>query len=297
MTDPGLSGVFTALVTPFVRDGSAVDIAAYEALVEAQLAGGVSGLVPCGTTGESPTLTDSEQRELIQRTARLAKGRARVYAGTGTNDTKKSVEASRAAIEAGADGVMIVTPYYSKPSQEGLIQHVSQIAKAVDAPVIVYNIPGRSVVELSIDSLLRILDTNPNVVGLKDASGNALYCQEIVRRVGERIAVLSGDDILTLPLMSVGARGVISVTSNFYPKQVSDVVRAADAGRWRDARSEHFRLLPVHRAFFLEPSPAPIKAALAAHGRMQPTVRLPLVEASEQCRAEVAQALKTYEAA
>ncbi|HEY6558752.1 MAG TPA: 4-hydroxy-tetrahydrodipicolinate synthase [Polyangiaceae bacterium] len=296
MTDPGLSGVFTAPVTPFTEDGSAVDFAAYEALVEAQLAAGVSALVPCGTTGESPTLTDSEQVELVQRTAALAKGRALVYAGTGSNNTKKTIEASRAALEAGADGVMIVMPYYSKPSQEGLIRHVDLVAKAVSAPVILYNIPGRCGVDLSVDSLLRVLDANPNVVGLKDASGNVLYCQDIVRRAGDRISVLSGDDVLTLPLMSVGARGVISVTANVYPKQVGDVVRAAAAGRWQDARREHLRQVPVHRAFFIEPNPAPVKAALAAQGRMHATVRPPLVEASAQCRAEVAQVMRAFEA-
>ena len=296
MTDPGLSGVFTALVTPFTEDGSAVDVAAYEALVAAQLAGGVSGLVPCGTTGEAPTLTDSEQRELVQRTAALAKGSALVYAGTGSNNTKKTIEASRAALEAGADGVMIVMPYYSKPSQEGLVQHVNLVAKAVGAPVIVYNVPGRCSVELSVESLLRILDANPNVIGLKDATANVLFCQEIVRRAGDRLSVLSGDDVLTLPLMSVGARGVISVTSNVYPKQVGEVVRAVAAGRWEDARREHLRQLPVHRALFQEPSPSPCKAALAELGRLRAVVRPPLVEASAQCRAELVKVMKAFEA-
>jgi 4-hydroxy-tetrahydrodipicolinate synthase len=191
---------------------------------------------------------------------------------------------------------MIVMPYYSKPSQEGLIRHVTQIAKAVPVPVIVYNIPGRCVVDLSVESLLRILDASPNVVGLKDATGNVLYCQELLRQAGDRIAVLSGDDVLALPLMSVGACGVISVTSNIYPRQVGDVVRAALSGRWEEARRGHLRLLPVHRALFLEPNPQPTKAALAHAGRMQATVRPPLVEASEQCMSQVLEAMNAFEA-
>jgi 4-hydroxy-tetrahydrodipicolinate synthase len=296
MASLSLQGTFTALVTPFTQDGSALDYAAYEELLSSQLEGGISGLVPCGTTGEVPTLTDSEQRELIKRTASFVKGRIPILAGTGSNSTKKTIEASKAALEAGADGVMIVMPYYSKPSQEGLIRHITLVAKAVDAPVVLYNIPGRSVVDLSVESLLRVLDANPNVVGLKDASGNVFYCQDLLRRAGNRLSVLSGDDVLTLPLMSVGARGVISVTSNLYPKQVTESVRVVLAGNWEEGRRQHFRLVPVHKALFLEPSPAPTKAALADKRRMHEVVRPPLIEASQACKAHLAEVLRAFEA-
>ena len=291
-----LQGVDTALVTPFSADGSSIDFEAYEKLLAEQIEGGVSGLVPCGTTGESPTLTDQEQRDLIARTVQIAKGRVPVLAGTGSNSTKKSIEASKAAFEAGADGVMIVTPYYSKPSQEGLFRHVTEIAKAVSGPVVVYNIPGRSIVDLSVDTFLRIVDACPNVVGVKDASGNSFFVQELMVKARGRVVDLSGDDPLTLPMMSVGARGVISVTSNLYPRQVSELVADALSGKWAEAERKSSALYPLHRALFSEPSPAPIKAALALKGVVQPSVRLPILEATPECKALLAQLIKAYEA-
>jgi 4-hydroxy-tetrahydrodipicolinate synthase len=291
-----LHGVYTALVTPFSADGSSIDFEAYEKLLAQQIEGGVSGLVPCGTTGESPTLTDAEQLELIGRTVRIAKGRVPVLAGTGSNNTKKSIEASKAAFEAGADGVMIVTPYYNKPSQEGLFRHLTEIAKAVSGPVVVYNIPGRSIVDLAVGTLLRVLDACPNVVGIKDASGNSIFVQELMLKARGRVVDLSGDDPLTLPMMAVGARGVISVTSNLYPRQVSDVVADALAGKWADAERKNSALYPVHRALFSEPSPAPIKAALAIKGMMQPSVRLPILEATRACKDALLQVIESYEA-
>jgi 4-hydroxy-tetrahydrodipicolinate synthase len=291
-----LQGVYTALVTPFSADGSSIDFEAYEKLLAEQIEGGVSGLVPCGTTGESPTLTDQEQRDLIARTVRIAKGRVPVLAGTGSNNTKKSIEASKAAFEAGADGVMIVTPYYNKPSQEGLFRHVVEIANAVSGPVVVYNIPGRSIVDLSVDTFLRILDACPNVVGIKDASGNSFFVQELMVKARGRVVDLSGDDPLTLPMMSVGAKGVISVTSNLYPRQVSEMVADALAGKWAEAERKSSALYSLHRGLFTEPSPAPIKAALALKGLMQPSVRLPILEATPECKAALAQLIKAYEA-
>ena len=291
-----LQGVYTALVTPFSADGSSIDFEAYEKLLAQQIDGGVSGLVPCGTTGESPTLTDAEQRELIARTVKFSKGRVPVLAGTGSFNTKKSVEASKAAFEAGADGVMIVMPYYNKPSQEGMFRHIHEIAKAVSGPVVLYNVPGRHIVDLAVDTVLRVLDACPNVVGIKDASGNVLFCQELMSKARGRMVDLSGDDPLTLPLLAVGARGVISVTSNLYPRQVGEVVADALSGKWAEAERKNSLLYPLHRALFSEPSPAPIKAALALKGMMNPSVRLPIVEASDACRAHLAQLIKTYEA-
>ncbi|MCC6903000.1 MAG: 4-hydroxy-tetrahydrodipicolinate synthase [Polyangiaceae bacterium] len=295
MAAVSLSGAFTAVVTPFSDDLSEIDWPAFERLVDAQLAGGISGLVPCGTTGESPTLTDSEQRELVKRTAALAKGKVPIFAGTGSNSTKKTIEASKAALEAGADGVMIVMPYYNKPSQDGLIRHIQTVAKELGgAPVILYNIPGRTGIELTVESTLKVLDSSPNVVGIKDATGNVMWCQELLRRAASRVTLLSGDDPLTLPMMVVGAKGVISVTSNLLPREVSEVCADALAGRWDEAKKKHLALLPVHRAMFVEPNPQPVKAALALEGRMKPGVRLPLVEASGGCREAVSRAVEEY---
>lgn len=291
-----LQGVYTALVTPFSADGSSIDFDAYEKLLAQQIEGGVSGLVPCGTTGESPTLSDAEQRELIARTVRFVQGRVPVLAGSGSFNTKKSIEASKAAFEAGADGVMIVMPYYNKPSQEGMYRHVTEIARAVSGPVVVYNVPGRHIVDLSVDTFLRIADSCPNVVGIKDASGNCFFVQELQNKARGRLVNLSGDDPLTLPMMAVGSKGVISVTSNLYPKQMSELVADALAGRWAEAERKSTALYPLHRALFSEPSPAPTKAALALKGMMNASVRLPIVEASTECRASLAALIKTYEA-
>jgi 4-hydroxy-tetrahydrodipicolinate synthase len=295
MSDFAARGCFTALVTPFTADGSAIDWAAYEKLLDAQIAGGVKGLVPCGTTGEAPTLSDAEQRELIQKTVQVARGRALVVAGTGSNSTKKTIEATRAAFEAGADGAMIVMPYYNKPSQDGLRLHVELVSKAVPGPIMLYNIPGRTAVDLQVDTLARILDACPNVVALKDASNGVQYCQNAAK-FGERLQILCGDDSLTVPMMSVGAVGVVSVTSNLYPREVTAVVDGMLSGRVKDAEREHLCLLPVHGAMFVEPSPAPVKAALASRGRMTAAVRPPLVEASALAQKTLLAAIETFEA-
>jgi 4-hydroxy-tetrahydrodipicolinate synthase len=292
-----LKGTFTAIVTPFTPDGEAVDVAALEALVEAQIAGGVSGLVPCGTTGEAPTLTEEEQALVISRVVSVAKGRVPVLAGTGTFSTKKTIAASKAALAAGADGVMIVMPYYSKPSQEGMRQHVLAVARAVPAPIVLYNIPGRSVVDLSAETTARICDTAPNVIGLKDATNNVLRCQELKRALGERLTVMSGDDGLTVAMMSVGASGVISVTSNVRPREVSEVTRRFLEGDLAGARATHFALLPLHGLLFVEPNPGPAKAALASEGKMNASVRLPLVPTSEALTKQLSAALAALDSA
>ena len=208
-----LSGTYTALVTPFQAGAPhAVDGAALDALVDAQIAGGVTGLVPCGTTGESPTLSHEEHAEVVRRVVKRAAGRAQVIAGTGTNSTETTIALSREAERAGVDAVMVVVPYYNKPTQEGLYRHFLAVARAVACPLVVYNIPGRSVVDMSCDTFARLAHDAPNVVAIKEATGNVLRAQEIVRRLGARVSVLSGDDVLTLAMIAVGARGVISVT-------------------------------------------------------------------------------------
>lgn len=294
MSNLRFTGTWTALVTPFSPDGEAVDHAALEALVAAQIAGGVSGLVPCGTTGESPTLTEEEQAAVIKRTVVAAGGKVPVLAGTGSFSTKKSIAASKAALAAGADAVMIVMPYYNKPSQEGMREHVLAIARAVPCPVVLYNVPGRTVADLSTETVARICEAAPNVAALKDASGNVLRCQEAKRKLGDRLTVLSGDDGLTLPMMSVGAAGVISVSSNVRPRLVSEVTRLALAGDWEGARKAHLALLELHAIMFAEPNPAPAKAALA--GMMSPAVRLPLVPASEGLTKQLAELLARLDA-
>ncbi len=294
----GMAGTYTALVTPFQGDeGEAVDWDAMDALVDAQIEGGVSGLVPCGTTGESPTLSSGEQQELVKRVVLRASGRVVVVAGTGSNSTLHTIEASRAAERAGADGVMVVVPYYNKPTQAGLYRHFVAVAAAVSCPVVIYNIPGRTGIDLAVETLGRIVEKARNVVAVKEATGNVLRAQELVRRFGDRLSVMSGDDALTLPMMAVGANGVISVTSNLLPKAVARVVNLAADGRFLDARRAHLALLPVHEAMFLEANPGPVKAALASLGKMRDTVRGPLVAPSNETRTKVGDAVREYERA
>jgi 4-hydroxy-tetrahydrodipicolinate synthase len=289
-------GTLTALVTPF-NDDLSIDWDAFDRLVEGQIAGGVTGIVPCGTTGESPALDHEEQLELVKRCVKLAKGKCMVLAGTGTNATRSTIAASQAAARAGANAVMVVVPYYNKPTQDGLLGHYVGVAAAVEVPVVVYNIPGRTGIDLTADTLARICEKAPNVVAVKEATGNVLRAQEIVRTIGpSRISVLSGDDTLTLPMIAVGARGVISVTSNLLPAEVTKATRLALDGKFEDARREHLALCPVHEAMFVEANPSPVKAALAHRGKMKDVVRGPLARITEAGRAKVLAALSTYEA-
>jgi 4-hydroxy-tetrahydrodipicolinate synthase len=287
MAELSFQGTFTALVTPFSPGGERIDFEALDALVDAQIEGGVTGLVPCGTTGETPTLTSAEQLAVIERVAKRAAGRVPVLAGTGSNSTARSIDASKAALEAGADAVMIVMPYYNKPSQDGLREHVVAIAKQLSCPVVLYNIPGRSVVDLAAETTEQICAQAKNVVALKDATGNVLRCQELKRRLGDRLTVMSGDDGLTLGMMAAGASGVISVSSNVLPDKVSAVTTLMQAAKLAEARAAHFALLPLHAVMFVEPNPAPAKAALSMMGCMNADVRLPLLPASEATRARV----------
>ena len=292
-------GTYTAIVTPF-RDAPldadrSIDWDAYDLLVAAQIAGGITGIVPCGTTGESPSLDHEEQRALVARTVKLAKGKCSVIAGTGANSTRATIELSQAAEKAGADAVMVVVPYYNKPTQEGLYQHYVAVAASVKCPVIVYNIPARTGIDLAADTLARIAQAAPNVVATKEATGNVLRAQEIVRTMGDRMTVLSGDDALTLPMIAVGARGVISVTSNVYPAEVTRTTRLALDGKFDEARRAHLALCRVHEVMFVEANPSPAKAALAHKLKVSDAVRGPLVRASEAARAKVVAVLDAYE--
>jgi 4-hydroxy-tetrahydrodipicolinate synthase len=287
-------GVITALVTPFSEDARQLDREAFAAHVERQIEAGVSALLPCGTTGETPTLLASEMQDLIRTAREVSRGRVPLIAGTSNNDTWDSIELCKAAVAAGADMLMIVSPYYNKPSQEGLVRHVELIANAVDVPIMLYNIPGRTAVMMSVETTLRILERCPRVVAVKDATGALSYSQELLRRAGDRVTLMCGDDGLVVPMMSIGAKGVISVTSNVLPAEIVRVVDAMERGDLELARREHLRLLPVHDAMFCEPNPQPVKAACALRGWMKGSARPPMLEASADAQARVKAALSEY---
>ncbi len=290
-----IEGTYSALVTPF-RDepGQPIDWNALDALVDAQLAGGISGLVPCGTTGESPTLSHEEHGDVIERVVKRAGKRTQVIAGAGSNSTREAIGLAQHAERAGADAVMVVVPYYNKPSQEGLFRHFVDVARSVRVPVVVYNIPGRSVVDLAPETLGRICAEAPNVVAVKEATGNVLRAQKLTQMFGGRLTVLSGDDALTLPMIAVGARGVISVTSNDLPSEVARATQLALDGKLEEARRAHLALLPLHEAMFLDASPGPIKAALALRGLTSPAVRPPICPPAEAAAAALSAALEGY---
>jgi len=279
-------GAFTALVTPF-RDG-AVDDAALGALVEAQLAGGIDGLVPCGTTGEASTLSMEEHVHVVRLVVKQVRGRVPVVAGAGANSTAHAIELARAAREVGADATLQVTPYYNRPSQEGLFRHFKAIAEAVRLPVVLYNVPTRTGIDLLPETVARLAEV-PGIVAIKEATGSTTRASHILART--QLTVLSGDDFTMFPLYGVGARGVISVLSNVAPRWVADMWDHVRAGRWDEARKGHMQLLPLTELLFAEPSPAPIKAALALRGAIADELRLPLVPASGPLREKIAAAL------
>jgi 4-hydroxy-tetrahydrodipicolinate synthase len=282
-------GTLPALITPF-RDGRVDDKALCE-LVERCIAGGVDGLVPCGTTGESVTLSEEEHARVVRIVVEQARKRVPVIAGAGTVSTAHTIELARVCRDAGADGLLLVCPYYNRPTQAGLEAHFREVARAVPLPSILYNIPGRTGVDLALETLERLADVK-SIVGIKEATGNVLRAQQIVARFGDRFDVLSGDDALTLPVLAVGGRGVISVTANLLPKETSEVVRLWNAGAIAEARALHLRLSPVHESMFVETNPGPIKGALAEAGLIAPEIRLPLVWPQESSRERVRAALR-----
>jgi 4-hydroxy-tetrahydrodipicolinate synthase len=282
-----MRGCATALVTPFAANGS-VDLEVYRRLVERQIAGGVRLLVPCGTTGESVTMTASERESVIAATIEVGRGRARVIAGTGSNSTAAAIEQSRRAAELGADALLVVAPYYNKPTQEGLYRHFRAVAEAVpDRPVVLYNVPGRTSSNILPETVLRLARDAANVVAVKEASGNLAQVMEIVRGRPDGFLVLSGDDALTLAMIAVGADGLISVASNEAPAPMSQLVEAALAGRWDEAREAHYRLLTLMDVNFIETSPGPVKAAMALMNLLEENLRLPLVPVGEKTRERV----------
>jgi 4-hydroxy-tetrahydrodipicolinate synthase len=286
-------GTFTALVTPFGDGG--VDFAAFEKLIEAQIAGGVAGIVVNGTTAESPTLSEGEREEAIRIAVRLVDARCKVLAGTGSNSTAHTLAATRDAEKLGVDAALIVAPYYNKPSQEGLFRHFQAIARETALPIMLYNIPGRCGVDINADTVERLAGACSNIVSIKEASGSVDRVGELRRRMPEAFTILSGDDGLTLPFMSVGAVGVVSVASNLFPADVCALVRACAAGHFAQARQLHARMLPLFHDLFIEPNPVPAKTALAWRGMMSAEVRLPLCEMSEENQVRLRKTIDTFE--
>jgi 4-hydroxy-tetrahydrodipicolinate synthase len=288
-------GTYTALVTPF-RDDE-IDVAALERLIEGQIAAGISGIVAVGTTGESPTLSHEERENMIKLTVKIAKGRCQVLAGTGSYSTRKTIAATKRAEQLGADGALVVAPYYNKPSQEGLFRHFRAIAQGSSLPILLYNIPGRCSVDVGAETVERLAAECSNIVSIKEASGSVDRVSELRGRLPNEFTILSGDDSLTLPFMSVGAVGVVSVASNLIPAQVCALVHAMDAGEVKSARKLHRQLLPIFKDLFIEPNPVPIKTALSWRGMMSPDVRLPLCEMSESNQARLRETLEAFERA
>jgi 4-hydroxy-tetrahydrodipicolinate synthase len=283
-----LRGSITALVTPF-KDG-ALDEGALRAHVEWQIENGSHGLVPVGTTGESPTLSHDEHKRVVAICVEEARGRVPVIAGAGSNNTAEAIDFARHAEQAGADALLVVTPYYNKPTQEGLFQHFKAINDAVGLPILIYNIPGRSVIDMSVDTMRRLYEL-PNIAGVKDATANVARVSLQRQAMGEEFIQLSGEDATALGFMAHGGHGCISVTSNIAPRLCAEFQEACIAGNYRDALVLQDRLMPLHGAIFIETNPSPAKFALSALGRMSEEVRLPMVPVSEVTRTAVRSAM------
>src|SRR5216683_1979955 len=282
-----MRGCATALVTPFTA-GGAIDEERMRALVDRQITGGVRLLVPCGTTGESATMTEAEDQRVIALTIEVARGRAHVIAGTGSNSTAAAIEYSQRARAAGAGAVLQVAPWYNKPTQEGLYAHFRAIAEAIpETPVMLYNVPGRTSSNIAAQTALHLARDCQNIVAIKEASGNLSQIMEILRERPANFRLLSGDDAVTLPLIALGADGIVSVASNEIPDLMSRMTELALAGSWTEARALHYRILPLMEINFIESSPGPVKAAMAMMGLLEENLRLPLVPIQEKSRDKI----------
>ncbi len=286
-------GLYTAIVTPFKNDK--VDFDAFQTLIEAQIAGGVDGIVPVGTTGESPTLTHEEHMEVIRRAAEFAAGRCQVIAGTGSNATYEAVEMTKEAADMGVDGTLQVCPYYNKPSQEGVYRHFKAIADSTSLPIMLYSIPGRSGIEIAVDTVVRLAQDCPTITAIKEAGGSVERVNQLVAALPADFAVLSGDDGLTVPFISCGARGLVSVTSNVAPAEMKALVDAAMSGDGAKALELQKKYYPLMKGLMsLDTNPVPIKAALALRGDISWEVRLPLVELAVEKRGQLTELLKSF---
>jgi len=286
-----LTGSMVALVTPF-RKGR-VDEKALRGLIEFQIQGGTSAIVPCGTTGESATLSHSEHNRVIELTVKAVRGRVPVIAGTGSNSTAEAIALTRHAKKVRADGALLICPYYNRPTQEGLYRHFKAIAKAVDLPLVLYNIPSRTGVNLLPTTAARLLEF-PTIIAMKESSGSLQQISDLIGLCGDRLTVISGDDALTLPIIALGGQGVISVAANLVPKDCAELVKAALKGDGERARRLHYRLSPLTDALFLETNPIPVKAALELMGRCSGEVRLPLCSMADANHERLKKAMKEY---
>lgn len=286
------TGVYTALVTPF--NNGKIDYGALEKIIEAQIKGGVDGIVPMGTTGESPTVPFQEHKDFVKKVVNLVNGRAKVIAGTGANSTEEAIYLTKAAEEYGVDGALLVNPYYNKPPQRGLVAHFESVARSVSIPIILYNIPGRTGINFQPESVLELINRVDNVLAIKEASGDISQMMRVIELCGERLTLLSGDDNLLLPVLAIGGKGVISVASNILPADVKNIVTLYENGRQKEASMAFYRILPVCRALFLETNPIPVKAAMEMLGYCSSSVRLPLVTLSDQNRKILKHALLDY---
>jgi 4-hydroxy-tetrahydrodipicolinate synthase len=285
-------GAFTALITPFKNDK--IDYDALELQIEKQVSEGIDGVIPMGTTGESPTVSFEEHEEFIRRVVKLVNGRVKVIAGTGANSTSEAVWLTKVAEDAGVDGALSVNPYYNKPTQKGLIAHYEAIARSTKLPIVLYNIPGRSGVNFLPESIKELLNRTDNVVTMKEASGDIAQMMRLIELCGDRITVLSGDDNLLLPLLSIGGKGVISVLSNVIPADIKNVITLYNANKTKEAREAFYRLLPLCRMMFLETNPIPVKAAMEMMGLCTGDLRLPMVRISDENRAVLRKGLLDY---
>ncbi|HYE89468.1 MAG TPA: 4-hydroxy-tetrahydrodipicolinate synthase [Terriglobales bacterium] len=285
-------GSIVAMVTPF-KNGK-IDEPKVKELVELHVKNGTDALVPCGTTGESPTLSHDEHRHLVELVVAAAAGRIPVIAGTGSNSTTEAIDLTKHAERAGANGALVVNPYYNKPTQEGLYRHFRAVAEASALPILVYNIQGRTAVNIETDTMVRLVKDCPTIVGVKEASGSLDQMSQVILACGPDFSVISGDDNITLPLLAIGGRGVISVIANIVPRETADMVHAALDGDWKRARDLHYKLFPLARAAFLETNPIPIKEAMAMAGMLEPEFRLPMCRMSDANREKLRGILKTY---
>ena len=279
-------GTGTALVTPFTTGGE-VDEISLKKLVEYQIKGGIEALIPAGTTGENVTLSDDEQAKVVELVVKQSKGRVKVIAGAGSNSTSKAIAIAKRMLAQGVDGILSVAPYYNKPTQEGFYQHYAAIASEIDMPIIMYNVPGRTSSNIEAATVLRLANEFPNIVGVKEASGNFGHIMEILHKRPDGFGVWSGDDAITLPLMSLGADGVISVVSNEAPKLFSNMVRLCLKRKYTEAAKVHYKLLPLMNFNFIESSPIPVKSAMAMMGMIKELYRLPLVPLSDKYRPQM----------
>jgi 4-hydroxy-tetrahydrodipicolinate synthase len=289
MTPDNIKGIYTAIITPMTEGG--IDIPALEAFVEWQIQQGVHGIVPCGTTGESPTLTHEEHKQVIEVAVKVASGRVHVMAGAGSNSTAETIDLTRFAKKVGADSVLLVAPYYNKPSPEGQFLHFKAAAESADIPVIIYNIPGRSVIDICDDTILRLAEACPTIIGVKDATGDLARVARLHHRAGDRLALLSGEDMTAIGFNLMGGQGCISVSANAAPKLCAQMQEATLRSDYMAAKNIHTSLIELHDVMFAETSPAPIKYALYRMGKCRDIIRLPLVPASDLTREHIDTAL------